>query len=79
MAVELASATKLYVADGIAEGRFEASLVTTVLNVEPQPDIAELCHASTELTPPAMVALGGIPVMMPLLFVMVVYEVNGLV
>ena len=71
VAVELASATKLYVAEGSSEVD-AAALLTTVLNVEPQPDMAEFCSDSTEFTPEAMVALGGMPVMIPFEFVMVV-------
>ena len=48
------------------------ALVTTVLSVDCHEAMAELWSERTEGTPEATVALGGMPVMMPLLFVMVV-------
>jgi hypothetical protein len=46
--------------------------LTMVLIVVAHSAVAELCHDNTELTPPAMVALGGMPVMTPYSLVMVV-------
>ena len=59
----------------MAEGSSDVeatALLTTVLNVDSQPDIAEFCCDSTELTPEATVAFGGMPVIIPFEFVMVV-------